>query len=230
MKQFLTRLFISFFSALDAGWGFLITLFIIVGAFLLKLICLLKGERKSFFNGLNLVCLAFIFFEAFSLLVMEEKLSFALLSFALYNLSLSPFYFISKKKKVIVLSEEQKQVVDKLEQKVKEENLNAKEEKKSVLYNFKNALEEEKEIEITKTNIKPILSKVEEEKVSEYKGVKDAIEKTLIKKITEEERRKLIALEISILQMEKGEENLMVKNEVNEGLSALLKIMSKYAV
>ncbi len=229
MKQFLTELFLSVFSFLDAGWCFLITLFIIVSVFCLKLIFSLKGENKTFFNGVNLICLSLILFEAFSLLVVGENLSFAIFSFALYELSLAPFYFINKKEKVIVLSKEQKKVVDELEQKVKAENFNAKTEKKSVLFDFKNALEE-KGIEIKKTNVKPILSKVEKNKNCDYKGVKSAIEKTLLQEITEDERKKLIALEISILQMEKGEENLMVKNEINEGLSALLKIMSKYAV
>ena len=229
MKQFLVQLFFDFFSFLDAGWCFLITLFIIISVFCLKLVFALKGENKTFFNGVNLICISLILFEAFSLLVVGDNLSFAIFSFALYELSLAPFYFIVKKQKVIVLSKEQKEVVNKLEQKVKEENVLVKEEKKSVLYDFKNALEEEK-VEIKKTNVKPILSKVEKDKVSEYKGVKEAIEKTLLKKITDDERRKLIALEISILQMEKGEENMMLKNEVNEGLSSLLKIMSKYAV
>ena len=229
MKKFLTEIFISFFSVLDTGWCFLITLFIIVLGFCIKLIFVLKGENKTFFNGVNLICLSLVFFEAFSLLIVGENLSFAFFSFALYELSLAPFYFINKKQKVIVLSKEQKEVVNKLEQKVKEENPSNQEEKKSVLYDFKNALEEEK-VEIKTTNVNPILSKVEECKNCEYKGVKEAIEKTLLKNITEEERRKLIALEISILQMEKGEENMLIKNEVNEGLSSLLKIMSKYAV
>ena len=79
--------------------------------------------------------------------------------------------------------------------------------------------------------IKP--SKAEEKKETgsfDYSNVKKAIEQTLKKNLQAEEKRKLIGLEIAILQSERGEDNVAIKEEVNEGLSSLLKIMSRYSV
>ena len=71
---------------------------------------------------------------------------------------------------------------------------------------------------------------LEVDQAQSMKNVKKAIEQTLQKNLLSEERRRLIGLEIAILQSERGEDSVLVKEEVNEGLSSLLKIMSKYSV
>ena len=231
MKKNITNFFTLVFSYLDCGWCFLITLVSILVLFAIKLIFSYKNGKKL--RALNLISLSMILFETFSLLIMGDSVAFSLFNLALFSLTQVPFYLVKDRK--IVITKEQKEVVKELELKAKNPLPVKKEEniKRGVLYSFEKALVDSEEEKATEEGLKesPIKSAViKTSNRTDYSGVKTAIEKTLLKEITEEERRKLISLEISILQAERGEENNLIKSEISEGLSALLKTMARYAV
>ncbi len=237
MKDIINNFFVSVFSILDSGWRFLITFLLIVAIFIVNVVLTIKVEAYSTRKrrGTILCSLAIILMQAFSSAILEEGQAFTLFNFSFFLFTLSPLFFISKKgKRQIVLTPEQKEVVQNLQENARKENANfideenSLKEKKSILFSFEELL---KPKEITIPTAQP--NKVEEKKETgnfDYSNVKKAIERTLQKNLLTEERRKLIGLEIAILQSERGEDNVAIKKEVNEGLSSLLKIMSRYSV
>ena len=233
MKLFITNLFTAIFSFIDAGWCFLITLFLNICILVIKIILRCKKKGDGSFCAFNFISLSLVLFEGFSLLIMGEDLGFALFNLAFYYLTIAPFYF-TKKRERIVLTSAQKNMVKELDGKIKLEEQGKEEEKEkrkkeSVLYPFVNELQNVNDM-VKKSNVISLMEENNIKKGTDYSSVKNAIEKTLLKEVSEEERRRLISLEISILQSEKGDENLLIKKEINEGLSALLKIMARYAV
>ncbi len=237
MKDIISNFFVAFFSVLDGGWRFLITFLLIVAIFIVNLVLTIKVEAYTTKKrrGTIICALAIILMQAFSCAILEEGQAFTLFNLSFFFFSLSPLFFISKKeKKQIVLTPEQKAVVQNLQENVKKESVDNKleenfvKEENSVLFSFEKLLQSEEKPTQT---IKP--SKVEEKKEIgsfDYSNVKKAIEQTLKKNLLTEEKRKLIGLEIAILQSERGEDNVAIKEEVNEGLSSLLKIMSRHSV
>ncbi len=244
MKENVLNFFRSILSFLDAGWCFLITLFFILAFFILNLCLTVRKQNYSAKTrrGLNLVSTTLIVFQLFSSVVVGEDLSLTIFNFAVHILTLSVFCFVRKRGK-IVITEEQKIAVKKFDLVVKEGELEKMrddekevEEKKSVLFCFdkiingtdNSPLQEEEELKESK--VIKAAKKVEERRQTDFEGVKKAIEKTLQKDLTAEERKRLLYLNLAIIQTEKGEGSLLMKEEINEGLSALLRIMSRYAV
>ncbi len=238
MKEFFVELFNSIFSVLDNGWCFLITFSFLIIFFVLNLVVsITRGAEERalrFRRGMNSVCLSLILFETFALIITNESLSFAVFNIALFTLLNTPFFFIEIGKREIVLTDQQKTAVKKLDLETKKQtekiNTIEKEEKKSLLFSFEEMLKGEDEKGPAKLEVIRTACKEGESAPIEFSGVKRAIEKTLLKELPLNDREKLISLEIALLQMERGENNLLIKEEVNDGLSALLKIMSRHAV
>ena len=154
---------------------------------------------------------------------------------AVFFLGLSVPCFIKKRvKREIIVTNEQKTFIKETQKKIQEDGLFDKEEiskttpEKSLLFSFEDVLQPE-EKSVKKVKVEQT-KKVEKERGFDYSNVKTAIEKTLKKDLLPEEKRKIVGLEIAILQSERGEDNMAIKEEVNEGLSSLLKIMSRYSV
>ncbi len=236
MKENIFNFFVAIFSFLDAGWRFLITLFLLLTLFVVNIVLTVKvktyTERKK--RAFLLLSLALILMQAFSSAVLEENLSLSLFNGAIFLFTIVPFSFITKKeKKEITITKEQSLAVKKFEENIKESSFESAEHgldksvAKSVLFSFEDVLKGEEKP--TKT-IKTVSKKDENDKPLDYSNVKKAIEMTMKKDLSSDEKRKIIGLEIAILQSERGEDNALIKEEVNEGLSSLLKIMSRYSV
>ena len=237
MKDIISSFFVAFFSVLDGGWRFLITFVLILAIFIINIILTIKVKAYTSKKrrGITICALAIILMQAFSSEILGEGQTFTLFNLSFFLFTLSPLCFITKKEKnQIVLTPEQNAVVQNLQENLKKESVDNKreenfvKEENSVLFPFEKFLQSEEKPTQT---IKP--SKVEEKKEIgsfDYSNVKKAIEETLKKNLPTEEKRKLIGLEIAILQSERGEDNVAIKEEVNEGLSSLLKIMSRYSV
>jgi hypothetical protein len=95
-----------------------------------------------------------------------------------------------------------------------------------VLFNFEKFLDKTGVEKASKITTK---SQDESNSNLDFSNVKRAIDKILLKDISDQERRQVLELEFAIFQREKGEDNLLVKEQVNEGLSSLLRLMAKYA-
>ena len=236
MKENIFNFFVAIFSFLDAGWRFLITLFLLLTLFVVNIVLTVKvktyTERKK--RAFLLLSFALILMQAFSSAILEENLSLSLFNGAIFLFTIVPFSFITKKeKKEITITKEQSLAVKKFEENIKESSFEKLEQgldkstEKSVLFSFEDVLKGDEKP--TKT-IKAISKKDENDKPLDYSNVKKAIEMTMKKDLSSEEKRKIIGLEIAILQSERGEDNTLIKEEVNEGLSSLLKIMSRYSV
>jgi hypothetical protein len=104
------------------------------------------------------------------------------------------------------------------------------ENKGRVLFDFENVLNGEKKEVLPKTKVLKAVNNVQKKGEIDFSGVKKAIEKTLRKELSKEEEKSVLELQLALLQTERGELNAGIKEDVNEGLSSLLKIMSKYAV
>ena len=216
---------------------FLITLFLLLTLFVVNIVLTVKvknhTERKK--RAILLLSVALILMQAASSAILEENLSLALFNGAIFLFTVVPFSFVTKKeKKQITITKEQSLAVKKIEKNIKDSSIEKGEQDlnkstgKSVLFSFGDVLKSEENP--TKT-IKAVSKKEEEiEKPLDYSNVKKAIEMTMKKDLSSEEKRKIIGLEIAILQSERGEDSVMIKEEVNEGLSSLLKIMSRYSV
>ena len=141
-------------------------------------------------------------------------------------------FALEKKGKKVVATSRQKEIIKKAQEQILFEKENPlplvdnskedKEPKKSVLFDFRKLLDEKEEI------VAPKKEQIKDEQLS-FSGVKKAIEKTLSKGLSEKEKNQVLALEFAIIQKERGEDNLLVKEELNDGLSALIKIMAKYS-
>lgn len=64
----------------------------------------------------------------------------------------------------------------------------------------------------------------------DYSHVKSVIERISLLSLTQTDRKTIRDLEFNVLSAEKGDDRLETKQKINDGLGALLKIMSKYGV
>ena len=242
MKENLYSFFNSIVKVLDVGWIFLCVTFFTLSLVVLNLILSAKvvdysvKKRKTVYLSQVFLLSVEVFFES----ITNSPFLF-LMNLSIIIIGQLPFLIKeSKSVKEITVTSEQKKVISEAEQKLSQSNRNDSEispeiQRKSVLFSFDKLLrnsENYDEPEIIKTTEKTV-KKINETKgsLSEYSGVKKAIEKTLgAPSLSSEDRRKVLELEFFILQRERGEDNKMVKENINEGLSALLKIMSKNCV
>ena len=101
MKENILNFFVAIFSFLDAGWRFLITLFLLLTLFVVNIVLTVKvktyTERKK--RAFLLLSLALILMQAFSSAVLEENLSLSLFNGAIFLFTIVPFSFITKKEK-----------------------------------------------------------------------------------------------------------------------------------
>ncbi len=239
MNEILKSFFVSFCSVFDIGWCFLTTLLLIIVTFVLNLVFTLKKENYTPKKrlGVNLAVVGAILMQAFFAEVSGGGQAFTFFNVGVYLFALVPFYFIDgKKREKVTLTREQKTVVKDLDAVIKKGKNSqvlddVKEaEKKSVLFSFEEILKGEKEEKPKKTTVIKAKKEKEKKPINDFTGVKKAIEKTLQKELSAEDKKKVLGLEIALLQAERGEDDEFIKEEVNEGLSSLLKIMSKYAV
>ena len=164
---------------------------------------------------------ALVYLSGFSLVIFN--LSFAILP------SIS-ILFIEKK---AIVFENYKRVIDRAQKAVDKElddenieDFSLDVPKEKVLFNFEKFLDKSDSQPTSKITLK---SQEENNSSLDFSNVKKAIDKILQKDISDTERRQVLELEFAIFQREKGEDNLLVKGQVNDGLSSLLRLMAKYA-
>ncbi|MBQ7339715.1 MAG: hypothetical protein IJW43_02540 [Clostridia bacterium] len=219
---------LSFLEKIDLGIVFLVVLlFILIGSILNYILRSKVGLKKGQMLAHFIFLISLIGLESALCDVGELGLSLPLINLSLLGFLSIPFALEKRSKKVVATSE-QKEIIKKAEEQIileKHESPLEKlieEPKKSVLFDFKKLLNEKEE------RIVPKKEQVKEEELS-FSGVKKAIEKTLSKGLNEKEKNQVLALEFAIIQKERGEDNLLIKEQLNDGLSALIKIMAKYS-
>ena len=227
----------TLFMKIDLGWVFLVGLFIIISLSVVNVLLTLRAKNYTLKikRGLMLIGVSTIFMQAFFYANLSQNQALTFFNIAVFFLGLSVPCFIKKRvKREIIVTNEQKTFIKETQKKIQEDGLFDKEEiskttpEKSLLFSFEDVLQPE-EKSVKKVKVEQT-KKVEKERGFDYSNVKTAIEKTLKKDLLPEEKRKIVGLEIAILQSERGEDNMAIKEEVNEGLSSLLKIMSRYSV
>lgn len=83
---------------------------------------------------------------------------------------------------------------------------------------------------VTKIYAKPQENTVEESDLPDFSHVKNIIDRLEYFSLSATDRKQVNDLELVINKTENGENSVELKNKVNDGLGALLKIMSKYGV
>lgn len=233
MDKNICGIILSFLEKIDLGIIFLVVLsFILIGSILNYILRAKVGLKKGQILAHIIFLISLITIETALNLFGELGLSFSLINLSFLGFLSIPFAFEKKDKKVVATSR-QKEIIKKAEEQIlleKENSLplvdSSKEEneepKNSVLFDFRKLLEQKEEI------VAPKKEQIKEEQLS-FSGVKKAIEKTLSKGLSEKEKNQVLALEFAIIQKERGEDNLLIKEQLNDGLSALIKIMAKYS-
>ncbi len=224
------------FSA--SGWMFFATLLSLITIFIVNIsltICCKSFNVKNT-KALFYLSFGFLILQASFSLAGKSAFDLVLLNSAIFSFSLVPFGFISKKQAKLNITTEQKEAVKRIERFATEregdlefnQNLEAKSNKKTLI-SFEEMLQE---VEPTKSSnvIKAIKKSQPVKQEENYSGVKSAIIEALGKQLSENEKNQVLNLEFAILQAERGCDSLVVKKQINEGLCALLKIMSKHCV
>jgi hypothetical protein len=232
MNKNICEFILSFLEKIDLGVVFLIVLsFILIGSIINYMLRAKVGLKKGQILAHLVFLISLIGIETALNLIGNLGLTFPLINLSFLGFLSIPFALEKKGKKVVATSR-QKEIIKKAEEQILLEKENPlplvdnskedKEPKKSVLFDFRKLLDEREEI------VAPKKEQVKDEQLS-FSGVKKAIEKTLSKGLSEKEKNQVLALEFAIIQKERGEDNLLVKEELNDGLSALIKIMAKYS-
>ncbi len=232
MNKNICRFILSFLEKIDLGIIFLVVLsFILIGSILNYILRAKVGLKKGQILAHFIFLISLIGLETALCIEGELGLSLPLINLSFLGFLSIPFALEKRSKKVVATSR-QKEIIKRAEEQILLEKENTlplvdnskedKEPKKSVLFDFKKLLDEKEE------RIAPKKEQVKDEELS-FSGVKKAIEKTLSKGLSEKEKNQVLALEFAIIQKERGEDNLLVKEQLNDGLSALIKIMAKYS-
>lgn len=233
MNKNICEFILSFLEKIDLGIVFIVVLsFILIGSILNYILRAKVGLKKGQILAHLIFLISLIGVETALNLIGNLGLTFPLINLSFLGFLSIPFALEKKDKKVVATSR-QKEIIKKAEEQILLEKENAlplensskeeeKEPKKSVLFDFRKLLDEKEEI------VAPKKEQIKEEELS-FSGVKKAIEKTLSKGLSEKEKNQVLALEFAIIQKERGEDNLLIKEQLNDGLSALIKIMAKYS-
>jgi hypothetical protein len=90
----------------------------------------------------------------------------------------------------------------------------------------------ENQVDFSNEPVKITTKPVTEESLPEidFSHVKNVIERLAYFPLTPFEKRQVKDLEVTVKRVEMGEDGLDLKNKINDGLGALLKIMSKHGV
>ena len=230
MESLVNSFFVLFKNFIDFATLSIGILAIILSSFVVFFVLTIKRNEKKFIFCYLVTAVFLLLIQTGFLLVYLG--GFALVIFNLSFAILPTISFLFVKKKTIVY-ENYKEIIDRAQDSIdKELDKESKEDnsfdlpKEKVLFNFEKFLD--------KTGVKKaskITTKSQDESNSnlDFSNVKRAIDKILLKDISDQERRQVLELEFAIFQREKGEDNLLVKEQVNEGLSSLLRLMAKYA-
>ncbi len=232
MYEILLIFFNQLVGVIDLGWWFVITASAQVICFVINVALILncKNFTKNKKKGVALIGYTFILLQAFLEKVVLGDVCFTFITLCLAVALKVPFAFIDKRKKQkftagqIGLAKRLNDVYEKQKNQASPLTIEEKE-NKSVLFSFEKLLVEEN----LPPSIVPEAVKSVETK-EDYSGVKRAIDKTLRCDISETEKNQVVGLELTLLQIERGETHAEVKQKLNDGLSILLKIMAKYKV
>ena len=230
--------FLKILSEID----FTIILFFFFGlsivGFLISYIFACKNDLvKGQLIGYILFALSLVLLELVFLIITSANISLLIFSFVFEIWLFIPFLFVQKKVGVKVEKEHRELIQSST--KIIEEEKNSeidnhatknfeKENAHKLLLDFEKILLKGDKNKTTRVQLQQ--KEKRENELLSFSNVKKAIEKTMSKNLTENEKRQVLNLEFAIFQKERGEENMLIKEQVNEGLSALLKIMSKYCV
>lgn len=231
------------FLKILSGIDFTIILFCflglsIVGFLISYIFACKKGLAKGQLIGYILFALSLVLIELSFVVISPTNISLLIFSVAFEMWLLIPFLFTRKKERVVVEKEHRELIKNSMEfiENEKSDEIDNQQTKsigkentqKKLLLDFEKILPKGEENKVSRVKVDKKEKK--ENELLSFSNVKKAIEKTMSKNLTESEKRQVLSLEFAIFQKERGEENLLIKEQVNEGLSALLKIMSKYCV
>jgi hypothetical protein len=207
------------FSFVGAGWIFISACALVFFSFVLVLVLsLVKSEyalkkRAWFFVGSCAVC----FIELSALVTLGESLALFYLTVG-FSLALSlPVILVNERSSVD--KKQSRELARYIDQQVK----NTVEEEP-----FIKSLKAEKQVD----ECLDCLSNNEQAKNFEidFQHVKNVISRMEFFGLNSNDKKTVKELENAIIQAENGKFDLEIKEQINEGLGALLKIMSKYGV
>ena len=215
---------------LGAGWIFFICLsaIILFSIFEFILALLRRGSVKvyaSHFILLFSVCVVDISLSSF---VFNDQLIF-LYPFILLGLGLLFFIptFIVKDKKLKV-EKSHKKFIEFLDEKIKAESLDEKSEEQKVEI-LPKEVEKKSNATIILEKIKPQEEKKTENTIS-FSHVKNVLEKVRCYNLSTADLKQVNDLKANVYMAENGGIDNNLKEKINDGLGALLKIMAKYGV
>jgi hypothetical protein len=202
------------------------------GAFVLCIVLCLFLPKYSFTKRLWLVGFYFsiLIFQSAHTLIFGHSFAYPLFTASFCVFFCLPSFFISTKK--IKLKKEQKELADFLDRtafQLKNQTQNSIEEVAPLDQQaFCKELPPKTNVPIEKlvASPKPVLK----EEMPDFSHVKNVMERLAYFPLTPFDKRQVKELEVAMKRIENGENTSEAKNKINDGLSSLLKIMSKYGV
>lgn len=171
--------------------------------------CLLVGSLVAGQTAFTLIC--------------DFSLGYVFLTASVGILFSIPVFFISRKNKGV--KQEERELVRFLDRQINRAPQNPfEEEVPSKVYDDLNCKR------ISTINAEPVQEKTIKPDVPDFTHVKSVVERLTYFPLTATDKKQVKELERTIVRAENGEDTPELKNKINDGLGALLKIMSKYGV
>ncbi len=199
---------IAFFIAI--GVIFLLFLALLILILIKPNLCI---KTKCFFLAIS--C-GIIILELAISVILWENLGASLICFGILAILFSIIFAIPKKQ--IKVTNSQREFITNLDKAVYGENNQGAEQPQD-----KASFDEE----VKTLKCKP-LAKQATDNTIDYTHIKNIISRLDYFGLSGADKNLISQLELNILQAERGEDSLALKQNINEGLGALLKIMSKY--
>ena len=223
----MTELFFVFLNSVDSAIGKSGAFFISVAILTLGLIVMIfltifkRGysiKKRLWYIAFSIaVCFFYAGYEA-----LYGKIVFSFFTFAIGSAYFAIICFIPER--AIKITKEQLQLARVFDQKARVSRADTADR----LDNFAGKVMEEKEISVIKTEEKK--NKEKEEADINFSHVKSVINRMDYFALTANDKKQVRDLETAINRAERGEYTKEVKESINDGLGALLKIMAKYGI
>lgn len=210
------------YDSLGADGLFVVSISILLVAFLLTIFLFVRRSAKSEINrswfvficlGLTLIELGIeLIFGGFGYSIVTLGVSFIFSSVILY---------MPKKENKFTI--EQLDFARKISKRVDDND------KRDNLFK-ENTESKEREVVTIRTQEKPIVENSDCNKELDFSHVKNVLKRMEYYSISQSDKRQVKDLETALYQAENGEMTESIKVKINDGLGALLKIMSKYGI
>jgi hypothetical protein len=165
-------------------------------------------------------------------LIAKFHMGYVLLSLSVGVLYLIPVFFISGRSGTI--KEEERQLISFIDGQIakmgQEERANDNSVNRTINNNASMPIGQVQVLKAKQDDFAPISNVVNGVQVPDFTHVKSVMDRLEYFPLTPADKRQVKDLEVTINMAERGEPNPDLKNKINDGLGALLKIMSKYGV